>query len=103
MDATNKTVQDLAKRYLLLKDRKSKIESEMKDIKKALIAIMDGENVYVLEGKGWRVTYSTYFTRRVSKSAVERIIGASNMDKVMDCVSTSNFTVNRIKTDKNTK
>lgn len=96
MEATTKTVQDLAKRYLVLKDRRSKIDEEMEEIKKALISIMDGSDVDTLEGRTWKVTYSTYFTNRMSKSAVERIIGAQNMHRVMLQSTSSRFTVTRI-------
>lgn len=76
-----KSLNDMVKRYLVLKERRDKLDTEMDELKAAISAVLP-EYEGRKEGRTWIVSKTDVSRRYVDTYKVQRIIGESRMEEV---------------------
>lgn len=76
---SSKTLNSLVKRYLTLKERRSKIDDEMSNLKEAIDVLMQSDSE---EGRTWTAKRTVCSQKYLDKVKVQRIIGEKEMVNV---------------------
>lgn len=90
--STTKSFNDMVKRYLVLKERRDKLDAEMDELKAAISAVLP-EYGGRKEGRTWIVSKTDVTSKRLDAGKVQRILGESRMPEVY---SYSSYTQLRI-------
>ena len=78
---TTKSFADMVKRYLVLKERRDKLDAEMDELKAAISAVLP-ECGGRKEGRTWIVSKTDVTSKRLDAGKVQRILGESRMSEV---------------------
>lgn len=78
---TTKSFNDMVKRYLVLKERRDKIDAEMGELKAAISSVLP-ECGGRKEGRTWIVSKTDVTSKRLDAGKVQRILGESRMPEV---------------------
>ena len=76
-----KSLNDMVKRYLVLKERRDKLDAEMEELKAAISATFP-EYGGRKEGRTWIVSKTDVTSKRIDSGKVQRILGESRMSEV---------------------
>ena len=80
-----KSLNDMVKRYLVLKERRDKLDTEMDELKAAISAVLP-ECGGRKEGRTWIVSKTDVTSKRLDADKVQRILGESRMSEVYSYV-----------------
>lgn len=76
-----KSLNDMVKRYLVLKERRDKLDAEMDELKAAISSVLP-ECGGRREGRTWIVSKTDVTSKRLDAGKVQHILGESRMSEV---------------------
>ena len=91
-----KSLNDMVKRYLVLKERRDKLDAEMEELKAAISAVLP-EYGGRKEGRTWIVSKTDVTSKRLDSGKVQRILGESRMSEVYSYFSHTQLRITKKK------